>query len=1342
MIRQFKNFVSKIDQLLVQPSPHLSEGSERTRARILAHLSLLILAVVIPAFLYAILSRPLPDLVRTLPEAIPSVIVFSTCYLLSRTRYAKAGAVLLELFMLSMSILVGVNTVGKTSTPMTMLSSLLTLMGAVWLLLDSYMVIGISVLALVEIFILPILRPTTRPGEVTFLALIIGIGGIIAASTTINRERLARQAKEKTDSLASLYQIAIKMASSTIDLDILLETAIQLLQESFPSNQIDIILADDDNGQFVFRASSSVKPQDDRFSPLPKDEGIVNWVIKSGQPILLNDVTTDQRYQERNPNTRSELSVPLFVGAGTLGAINLESTRLNAYTLDDQHFLETLAPLLAFSIVNASLYRRFMQAAESLRDSEANYRLLYDEAPDGYHSLDSDGYILEVNQAWLDMLGYAIDDVVGRAFREFLSPESRASFDANFLRLKESGRVDNIEYIIEHANGDAFPIMISGRILYDESGAVRRTHCIVHDITERRLYEARLQDSESRYRSLFEDSPISLWEEDFSQVRELLEGLQKEGVSDFHAYFAEHPEFIRRCVSQIKILDVNQATLELLEAESKGALYQALDMVLAKNLSLVFPNELSAFLKGETRYQGEGAHTTLNGRQLHTVVSVSIAPGYQDTWSKVFVSVIDVTELKRAEAKLREQDALLQAVSDATSRLLTLTDHNRAIGESLHVIGEAVNADRVYIFENHPHPDTGEIAASQRFEWTRQSVAAQLDNPELQNVSYLRMGLERWYNTLKAGRPIHGPIEGFPEQERELLATRDVLSLLVVPISIDNQFWGFIGFTDCRTKREWTRHEGSILTAMAGNLGGVLVRKRTEEELAQARDQALEASRLKSEFLATISHELRTPLNSIIGFTQIIVDGIVGDLNSQQAEFMNDILSSAEHLLALINDVLDMAKIEAGQMEISPEPFEIGPLIHEAVDTVRMLVNQKQQELVIEIDPELTELVADRFRIKQVLLNLLSNANKFTPAGGHITLTARQIEKEALLISVIDTGIGLTDSAGELIFQEFRQVDSSSTRTAGGTGLGLPISRRLIELHGGAIWVESTPGEGSTFSFILPLAGPPSHLARLIPDPDDTLSLADREPTHTVFVVEDDRAFNNLLSFYFNLEGYDVVQLFEATHVVEHARTVRPILITLDIRLPGTDGWMLLKTLKGDPETADIPVVIISALEDSDIGFSLGAEDCLVKPLERAQLKRVLAHLHNRDKPTRIIVIDDTPEIGHLIAMILPKREFVVEEFSHPEYALEKILESPPDILVLDLHMPSQDGVKLLRHLRTIPSTKNLPVIIFSAYDVTPDESEVIEKEARAYIRKGESHSIPQLVAEIRRVVQTLKADE
>ena len=376
----------------------------------------------------------------------------------------------------------------------------------------------------------------------------------------------------------------------------------------------------------------------------------------------------------------------------------------------------------------------------------------------------------------------------------------------------------------------------------------------------------------------------------------------------------------------------------------------------------------------------------------------------------------------------------------------------------------------------------------------------------------------------------------------------------------------------------------------------------------QANIRLRELDRLKSNFLANVSHELRTPLNSIIGFAELLVDGLAGDMNEQQHEFVNDIHASGKHLLDLINDILDLSKIEAGRLEIHPEKLDFAQLIEETKASVAHLFKRKQQTLRIEVSEKLPEVNVDRVRIKQVLLNLLSNAHKFTLEKGTITLKASRMDSSALLVSVADTGIGIAEEDYDSVFEEFQQVDSSATREIQGTGLGIPISRRIIEMHGGRLWMESELGEGTTFTFILPLSGPavPGEvLDDASPFPEDT---EDQKPL--VLVIEDDRRYANILSFHFNLKGFDVYHVYKGHEALEVATRLKPCLITLDLMLPDIHGWDLLKSLKADPKTSEIPVAVLSALDEREAGWGLwreyGAVAHMVKPIQHEDISKLL----------------------------------------------------------------------------------------------------------------------------------------
>jgi signal transduction histidine kinase/CheY-like chemotaxis protein len=366
---------------------------------------------------------------------------------------------------------------------------------------------------------------------------------------------------------------------------------------------------------------------------------------------------------------------------------------------------------------------------------------------------------------------------------------------------------------------------------------------------------------------------------------------------------------------------------------------------------------------------------------------------------------------------------------------------------------------------------------------------------------------------------------------------------------------------------------------------------RLTQELSEANRRIKEADRLKSQFLATMSHELRTPMNSIIGFSEILAERLGDQIDPKHLGFLRHIHTSGQHLLGIINDILDLSKIEAGKMEIYPEFFSAGPVI-EGVCSVMRGMAKTNTKIVVDVEPDLPQIETDLAKFKQVLFNLLSNAVKFSPEGAPIRVTA-QLRDGALTVSVRDEGIGIDPAHHALIFEEFRQVDSSARREFGGTGLGLALVRKFVELQGGSVAVDSALGAGSTFSFTLPVQ---SRAAVVTRAPELQVEAA------RVLVIEDDPNAFELIATALGSAGFFAVRARHGDEALRLARESKPVAITLDLVLPGVDGWEVLKRLKGDPATRDLPVVIISMVENRDLGLALGADDYFVKPVDRDQL--------------------------------------------------------------------------------------------------------------------------------------------
>ena len=470
------------------------------------------------------------------------------------------------------------------------------------------------------------------------------------------------------------------------------------------------------------------------------------------------------------------------------------------------------------------------------------------------------------------------------------------------------------------------------------------------------------------------------------------------------------------------------------------------------------------------------------------------------------------------------------------------------------------------------------------------------------------------------------------------------------------------------------------------------------------------ASRHKSEFLASMSHELRTPLNAIIGFSEVLLERMFGELNERQDEYLRDIWSSGKHLLELLNDILDLSKIEAGQMVLSRSEFVVRESLEYCLSLVRERALKQRIVLSLEVDPEVGLLDADRLRFRQVVLNLLSNAVKFTPDGGRVDVRAA-IQGQDLVVTVADTGVGVAAEDRQRIFDSFQQGARPSGQ-AEGTGLGLTLSKRIVELHGGRIWVESEVGNGSTFGFALP-AGSEEPMLTSVPrgglDSGLTMEPA-TGPGPTVVVVEDDRRSFDLLRVHLEAAGVRVVGARDGEEGLDTVRRLSPAGVILDILLPGIDGWEVLAQLKADPRTAPIPVIVVSMLDERGHGFALGAAEYLVKPVGKEQL---LAAVYRAaampERKHTVVAIDDDPLAIELARVSLEPAGWTVLGAATGQEGLALIRERQPSVVLLDLLMPGMDGFEVVEALRADPDTKSVPVVILTSKSMTRQDKERLQ---------------------------------
>ncbi len=929
---------------------------------------------------------------------------------------------------------------------------------------------------------------------------------------------------------------------------------------------------------------------------------------------------------------------------GTLCVFNDQPTKLDEKHID---LARTVGIQIGFTIENARLFQETKQ-------SESEFRALFAAMEDVVIVYDREGCYVRIAETNPDYLLKPSEEMLGKNLTEVLPESLHKPFLEVIENTLDTGQSHKIEY----------PLLINDEEFWFEANASKlnedEVFWVARDITERKKTEEDL----ARFKLGIDQSGSAIF------VTDIEGAIQYVNPAFEHIYGYSAAEAIGNTPRLIKSGLIPQEQYK-----------QFWDTLLSK----------------ET-VSGEITNKTKDGRLIP--ISGTNAP-IMDVDGELlgFLAIhTDISDTKRNEEALQRRNEYLSAAAEI-GRLVTSTlDLDAIFSRAVDLVVERFGYYHAAIF----------IVDESGFNAVLQEATSLAGSKMKERRHSLAVGSKSIVGrTTESGEvviinntaldPIHKPNPLLPETQAEA----------AIPLRIGSRIIGALDIQSTEVNA-FTDDDIAVLQLLTDQIAVGIDNARSYGIAQQAVEDMREVDRLKSQFLANMSHELRTPLNSIIGFARVILKGIDGPVTDLQQQDLTAIFNSGQHLLGLINDILDLSRIEAGKMDLTFDEVNISDLISSVMSTATGLIKDKSIQLKKEIDPKLPLVKADAMRIRQILINLLSNAAKFTDEGEIIVKA--EVEHNAkvpsVMISVTDTGPGIAQEDQIKLFQPFSQVDASLTRKAGGSGLGLSICHHLVQMHNGQIGLHSVLGKGSTFYFTIPIYQQPV-----------ILSTSD---SRTILAIDDDPHILALYERYLQPKGYQVVGLSDPSKAAERVATIRPIAITLDILMPGYDGWQVLSELKSNPETSEIPVIICSILDEEEKGFNLGATDYLIKPINEDELMAAIQRLNSDGRIREVLVIDDDPNDLRLMGKMLANQGMFKPILVEGGPAGWKtITSSTPHIIILDLFMPELNGFTILEKLHDDPTLREVPVIVISSAELTAEQEDQLKEFSDRILHKG-----------------------
>jgi PAS domain S-box-containing protein len=966
-------------------------------------------------------------------------------------------------------------------------------------------------------------------------------------------------------------------------------------------------------------------------------------------------------------------------------------------------------------------YHDITEQKEAEEDLNKLYRAL-EQSPSMTYITNLDGTIEYVNPKVVELTGFSRDELIGKNPRIFSSGESTNLNYENLWKTIKSGKEWKGEFHNKKKNGEFYWVMASLSPVFDQKGKITHFVAIEEDITRRiEDYEA-LQIANLRFKSLITSIQAGIMVED------------------------EH----RRVVL------VNQYFCDLFSIPLPPEQLIGISCAEAAQASKIMFSDSEAFIRDIDHTLIIRRIITNHELQMKNGTSLErdfIPIGDYDNENQGILWIYrDITKRKNSERDLLRQSEILNGTAKAMNYLLTIHDHGEAMQKALEAVGIATDADRAYIFECNSNKIKGETFLSQQFEWTAKGIQPQIDNPELQNMPF-STSFPRWYELLSNGKTLSGFVREFPENERQLLDPQDIISLIVVPVFVNDQFWGTVGFDDCSKGIQWSSNEVSILTALAASIGGSISRELIGRELTNARLIAEKATKTKSDFLATMSHEIRTPMNGVIGMTSLLLQT---PLTPDQIEYAETIKISGELLLDLINEILDFAKIESGKMVLEEQQFDLRLAIEDTIDLTAPAAVAKKLGLYFTVDPAIPQMISgDLTRLRQILVNLVGNAIKFTDQGEVvISVIQKEIEanKATLEFTVKDTGIGISREKIEKLFKPFSQVDPSTTRKYGGSGLGLAICTNLIKLMNGEISVKSTVNYGSEFIFTIQTSYAPE-------DKNNDKMIREREKLagKKILIIDSHLTSNTLLVHLFNRFEIEAVSVASAEMGIKE--TIEPggfDVILIDNDLPDMDGISLISSIKKLKVEPDVRLVLFAypnftenGAETEQISFVR-----LSKPVKQSQLISNIRNLLSDNQqvkiknniqssqlkkfsemiPLKILVAEDNAINQKLILRLFEMLGYSIQIAANGYEVIEILNRMKIDIVFMDIQMPEMDGYEATKQIISKWGDRKPLIVAMTANALASDREKCMAAGMDDYVSK------PLTIEQIRNGLQRWSA--